>query len=88
MAQFITRAEALADPLAARRKVMTKLRALADLEDAESLVVPSSNRRSFDGGVIPKRSPRGYVSSRAHENRRRTPQGADDCRGAEPTKPI
>lgn len=40
MAQFITRAEALADPLAARRKVMTKLRALADLEDAESLVVP------------------------------------------------
>ncbi len=40
MVQFISRAEALADPVAVRRKVMTKLRSLADLDDAESLVVP------------------------------------------------
>ncbi len=40
MVQFISRAEAIADPLAAKLKVMTKLRALAELDDAESLVVP------------------------------------------------
>ena len=40
MVQFITRAEAIADPLAAKLKAMTKLRALAELDDAESLVVP------------------------------------------------
>ncbi len=40
MAQFISRAEALADPIAVRRKVMAKLRSLADLDDAESLVIP------------------------------------------------
>ena len=36
----IGRTEALSDPLAARRKAMTKLRGLAELEDPESLVVP------------------------------------------------
>jgi hypothetical protein len=30
----------MADPLAARRKALAKLRALADVEDPESLVVP------------------------------------------------
>ncbi len=40
MAQFIGRAEIIADPAAARLKAMAKLRALADLEDPESLVVP------------------------------------------------
>ncbi len=40
MVQFISRAEAIADPLAAKLKVMTKIRALAKLDDAESLVVP------------------------------------------------
>ena len=40
MAWFIGRMEALSDPLAARRKAMTKLRGLAELEDPESLVVP------------------------------------------------
>jgi len=40
MFQFISRAEAIADPLAAKLKVMTKIRALAKLDDAESLVVP------------------------------------------------
>lgn len=40
MGQFITRAEAIADPLAARLKAMAKLRALTDLVDPESLVVP------------------------------------------------
>ena len=37
---FIGRAEALADPLAARRKALAKLRGLEEVEDAESLVVP------------------------------------------------
>ena len=40
MVQFITRAEAIADPLAAKRKAMKKLQTLAELNDAESLVVP------------------------------------------------
>ncbi len=40
MVLFISRAEAMSDPLAARLKAMTKLRALANLDDAESLVVP------------------------------------------------
>jgi len=37
MVQFITRAEAIADPLAAKRKAMTKLRTLAELNDAETV---------------------------------------------------
>lgn len=40
MSWFIGRAEATSDPLAARLKVMTKLRGLAELDDPESLVVP------------------------------------------------
>jgi hypothetical protein len=40
MAWLIGRSEALADPLGARRKALAKLRALAELEDPESLVVP------------------------------------------------
>jgi hypothetical protein len=40
MAWCIGRAEAMADPLAARLKVMAKLRGLAELDDPESLVVP------------------------------------------------
>lgn len=40
MAQFLSRAEAIADPLAARLKVMSKLRALTELDDSDSLVVP------------------------------------------------
>lgn len=40
MSWCIGRAEATSDPLAARLKVMAKLRALAELEDPESLVVP------------------------------------------------
>lgn len=40
MSSLITRADALADPLAARLKVMEKLRSLAKLEDAETLVLP------------------------------------------------
>jgi hypothetical protein len=40
MAWFIGRTEALADPVAARRKALAKLRGLVDLEDPESLVVP------------------------------------------------
>ena len=40
MTHFIGRAEVIADPAAARLKAMAKLRALADLEDPESLVVP------------------------------------------------
>jgi hypothetical protein len=37
---MIGRTAALADPDAARRKVLAKLSALAEVEDAESLVVP------------------------------------------------
>jgi hypothetical protein len=37
---FIGRAEALADPLAARRQALGKLRGLEEVEDPESLVVP------------------------------------------------
>ena len=40
MSWCIGRTEAMADPLAARRKALAKLRALADVEDPESLVVP------------------------------------------------
>lgn len=40
MSWVIGRAEATSDPVAARLKVMTKLRALAKLEDPESMVVP------------------------------------------------
>jgi len=40
MSWCIGRTEATSDPLAARLKAMAKLRALADLEDPESLVVP------------------------------------------------
>lgn len=40
MAWCIGRTEALADPLAARRKALAKLRGLEQMEDPESLVVP------------------------------------------------
>lgn len=40
MSWCIGRTEAMADPLAARRKALAKLRALEALDDPESLVVP------------------------------------------------
>lgn len=40
MSWCIGRTEALADPLAARRKALAKLRGIAELDDPESLVVP------------------------------------------------
>ena len=40
MAWCIGRSEALADPLAARRKALAKLRGLEQIDDPESLVVP------------------------------------------------
>ena len=40
MSWHIGRTEAMTDPLGARRKAMTKLRGLADMDDPESLVVP------------------------------------------------
>ena len=40
MAWMIGRTAAMADPEAARLKALEKLRGLAELEDAESLVVP------------------------------------------------
>jgi hypothetical protein len=40
MAWCIARSEALADPIAARRKALAKLRGLEEIEDPESLVVP------------------------------------------------
>ena len=40
MAWRIGRAEAMADPVAARRKALAKLRGLEEAEDPESLVVP------------------------------------------------
>ena len=40
MAWCIGRAEALADPLAARRKALARLRGLEEVDDPESLVVP------------------------------------------------
>ena len=40
MSWHIGRTEALADPLAARRKALAKLRILEQVEDPESLVVP------------------------------------------------
>ena len=40
MAWCIGRSEALADPLAARRKALVKLRVLEQIDDPESLVVP------------------------------------------------
>jgi len=40
MGWCIGRSEALADPIAARRKALAKLRSLEEVEDPESLVVP------------------------------------------------
>lgn len=40
MAWCIGRSEAMGDPVAARRKALSKLRLLEDVEDPESLVVP------------------------------------------------
>ena len=40
MGWCIGRTEAMADPVSARRKALAKLRALEDLDDPESLVVP------------------------------------------------
>jgi hypothetical protein len=40
MSWFIGRTEALANPEAARRKALERLRGLAELDDPESLVVP------------------------------------------------
>ena len=40
MGWFIGRSEAMADPVAARRKALAKLRALEEIDDPESLVVP------------------------------------------------
>ncbi|MES2147054.1 MAG: hypothetical protein V4491_04300 [Pseudomonadota bacterium] len=40
MTWMIGRTEAMNDPLAAHRKVMDKLRRLAELDDAEASVVP------------------------------------------------
>ena len=40
MGWHIGRSEALADPVAARRKALKKLRGLEELDDPESLVVP------------------------------------------------
>jgi hypothetical protein len=40
MGWCIGRTEAMADPVAARRKALAKLRTLGDIADPESLVVP------------------------------------------------
>jgi hypothetical protein len=40
MAWCIGRTEAMSDPVAARRKALAKLRALEEVDDPESLVVP------------------------------------------------
>ena len=40
MSWFIGRTEALSNPEASRRKALERLRALAELDDPESLVVP------------------------------------------------
>ena len=40
MGWCIGRTEAMADPVGARRKALAKLRALEDIDDPESLVVP------------------------------------------------
>ena len=40
MGWSIGRAEAMGDPVSARRKALAKLRGLAELEDPEALVVP------------------------------------------------
>lgn len=40
MGWCIGRTEAMTDPVAARRKALAKLRALEEVEDPESLVVP------------------------------------------------
>jgi len=40
MGWCIGRSEAMADPIAARRKALAKLRALEEIDDPESLVVP------------------------------------------------
>lgn len=40
MSWIVQRADAIADPLAARMKIMEKLRSLSKLDDAETLVLP------------------------------------------------
>ena len=40
MSWFIGRTEALSNPEGARRKVLERLRSLAELDDPESLVIP------------------------------------------------
>lgn len=40
MSWFIGRTEAMSDPDAARRKVLARLKSLAELDDPEALVVP------------------------------------------------
>ncbi len=40
MSWFIGRTEALADPLAARRKALARLRLIEEMDDPESVVVP------------------------------------------------
>lgn len=40
MAWCIGRAEAMSDPVGARRKALARLRGLEEVDDAESLVVP------------------------------------------------
>jgi hypothetical protein len=40
MSWFIGRTEAMADPLAARRKALSRLRGLEQMDDPENLVVP------------------------------------------------
>jgi hypothetical protein len=40
MSWFIGRTEAMSDPDAARRKVLERLKGLAELDDPEALVVP------------------------------------------------
>jgi hypothetical protein len=40
MTWFIGRTEAMADPLAARRKALSRLRGLEQMDDPENLVVP------------------------------------------------
>ena len=40
MGWCIGRSEAMADPVAARRKALAKLRALEEIDDLESVVVP------------------------------------------------
>ena len=46
MTWFIGRTEAMSDPDAARRKVLQRLQGLAQIDDPESVVVPSCSMRS------------------------------------------